>query len=222
MSMQEGIATDPVATAKIIKVPVTKGGKGSFLELDCNRVPDAVWNEIILQGAKVVLNRGMTKVTKETYPNAEELKVAAMAQAEKNLTAIYEGKIRIMGAKTDKVSGAVMTEARRLARQVVKDEMKKLGMKVSYVAASEITKAANALIAADQSFIAKAQANLEASAAMAFAEAAALGGIVKAIPVDEKKKAAVEAKKAEAKAQLSAMQAGKPQKRKPQETGINQ
>lgn len=209
-------ATASEAPPKIIKVPVSKGGKGVTLDLDCNKVPDAVWNEIILQGAKVVLGRGMTKITKELYPKEDELKAAALAQAEKNLAAVYEGKIRIMGAKSDKVSGAVMTEARRLARQVIKDNLKALGHKVSHYAASEITKAANALIAADASFVDKAKVNLEAAEEIAKAQAGALGGIVGAIPTDPKKIAEAEAKKAKKALPpdvLSATQAGKPAKR---------
>lgn len=198
----------------VLSVPVTKGK--SKLDIDTDRLPEIVFKEALIQGLKVILNRGGTKVNKEAYPDPEMLKVAAMEVAEKNLTAMYEGKIRIMGAKADKVSGAVMTEARRLARAVVKDELKKAGHKISYIAASEITKAANALIAADPSFVDKASANLEMLVAEGEAQAQALGGIISAVPIDEKKKAAAEAKKAAAKETLSAIQAGKPKKHKPE------
>lgn len=192
---------------KPIKVPVTKGK--STLDVLISKLPDAVYREILVQGCKVVLNRGMTKITKETYTNPEELKAAAMAQAEKTLQAMYDGKIRIMGAKADKVSGAVMTEARRLARNLIKDQLKADGVKISYVEASEITKAANALIAADPNIIKTAEESLKAREAKAEGIRSALKGIVSAVPQSEKKKAKAEAEKAKAKETLSKTQAGK-------------
>jgi hypothetical protein len=192
---------------KAFKVPVTKG-KGT-LDVYLSKLPDAVYREMCLQGLKVLLNRGMTKITKETYPNPEELKAAAMAQAEKTVQACYEGKIRIMGAKADKVSGAVMTEARRLARNLVKDELKKSGVKISYVEASEITKAANALIAADPSIVKSAEESLKAREEKAAGMRTALAGIITAVPQSEKKKQKIEAEKAKAKETLSKTQAGK-------------
>lgn len=220
---QDAPMANPVPASKIVKVPVPKAGKGVILEADCNKFPDQVWNEIIVQGLKVVLGRGMTKITKELYPKPEELQAAALKKAQDNLAAMYEGKIRIMGAKTDKVSGTLMTEARRLARQVVKDELKKAGYKVSHYAASEITKAANALIAADDSFVTKAKANMEALASMEIAQASALGGIVSAIPTDPKKIADAEAKKAKKALPgdiLSAAKAGQVKKRPQTETAV--
>ena len=59
-----------------------------------------------------------------------------------------------------------MTEARRLAKEVVKNEIRAAGMKISFVEASVITKAANELIAADPSFIENAKANIEARSAV--------------------------------------------------------
>src|SRR3546814_3687824 len=76
---------------------------------------------------------------------------------------MYEGKVKITGAaKVKKASGAVMTEAMRLARNLVKDAMKANKIKISTVKASEITKAAKALIEADASILATAESNLKA------------------------------------------------------------
>lgn len=206
-SANETIGEEPKAAKSLIKVPVTKG-KG-FIEVDTDRLPDAVYREAMLQGLKVIANRGMTKITKETYPNPEELKTAAMAQGEKTLQAMYDGKIRIMGAKADKVSGVVMTEARRLARNLVKDQLKKDGVKISYVEASEITKAANALIAADPAIIKAAEESLKVREEKAEGIRASLSSIVKAVPQSEKKIAKIAAEKAKAKETLSKTQAGK-------------
>lgn len=195
----------------LLQVPITKG-KGT-IEVDTEKLPDAVYAEALAQGLKVIYNRGMSKITKETYPNPDEMKAAAMAKAAETHEAAKAGKIRIMGAKVNKASGAVMTEARRLARNLVKDEMKRQGIKVSYVEASEITKAANALLAAQPELIEQAKEAIKEREAKAEATKEALAGITLAIPVSEKKKAKAEAEKAKAK-QLSAAKAGKTEPRK--------
>lgn len=191
----------------VLKVPVTKG-KG-FIEIDTEALPDAVFAEAMLQGLKVILNRGMSKISVTGLEGEalEAAKAAAMAKAEDNKAAMLAGKIRIMGAKADKVSGAVMTEARRLARNLVKDQLKRLGEKVSHYAAKDITLAANALIAADPTILEKAKASLEERSAVKVAID------VTAIPTDPKKIEAIEKKKA--KDQLSAAKAGKTKKSKP-------
>jgi len=193
----------------ILQVPVTKAGKTAFIELDTETMPEGVWAEIILQGAKVLLNRGASKITKETYPDETERQAEAMKAAEKQLEDMVAGKIKLTGTKkaSAKTSGKVMTEARRLAREVVKDLMKANGIKISHVKASEITSVANDLIAQDPTFIEKAEANLAAREAIPTTAI----NIKDLIKVDPKLVAADEVKKAKAKANapLSAKQAGK-------------
>lgn len=202
----------------ILKVPVVKGK--STLDIETDELPAEVYKEALLQGLKVILNRGMTKITKAEYPKEEELKAAAMEKAAKTLEDMKAGKIRILGTKAEKTSGAVMTEARRIAKGIIKDTMKAKGIKVSYVEASEITKAANALIAANPALIDQAKEAIAKRDEEAKAVAASLESIVTTSMISEKKKAKVEKDKAEAKAAaanvLSATQAGKTEKVKPQ------
>lgn len=195
-----------------LQVPVSKG-KG-VVEFDTETLPDAVFREAMIQGLKVLLNRGMTKIVKGGYASEDAYHEAAMAKAQENAANINAGKIRIMGAKADKASGKAMVEARRIARAMVKDELKKAGVKVSYIEASEITKAANALIAADPTILEKAKAAIAEREAEASQLGSALTDIAKAIPVSEKRKAKAEAEQAKAKA-LSAAQAGKTKPSKP-------
>lgn len=195
----------------IFKVPVVKGK--DTMDVDTDELPEAVFREIVAQGLKVLLNRGTTKITKTQYPNADELKTAAMAKAAEQLQAMKDGKIRIMGTKADKASGAVMTEARRIARNLVKDEMKRQKIKVSYVDAKDITAAANALIAANPDIVEQAKATLAERDAKAAAMSEALSGIAKAVQINPKKQAKAEEEKAKAKEQLSKTQAGKVQVR---------
>jgi hypothetical protein len=188
------------AEATILKVPVVKGK--SYLEVSPNDLPEHVYREVILQGLKVLLNRGQTKITKGAYPDAEDLKAAAMEAAETTLQNMYDGKIRVTGgAKSDKIPREVMTEARRIARNLVKEELKKAGVKVSYVESSEITKAANALLATDPTIIAEAQEEVEKRAKKK------VKIDIGTIPLSEKRMKAAEAKRADKT--VSAAKAGK-------------
>lgn len=194
----------------VISVPVTKGKAPIEVELDS--LPEDVYREAMIQGMKVLLNRGMSKITKETYPNEEELKTAAMAKATENLEACKEGKIRFTGStKAKGISGVVKTEAMRLARNIVKDEIKKAGGKISHYSASDITAAAKELLDASPELIEQAKANL------AEREKVPVKINISAIPVDPRRVKAAEDKAAKAKAskgQLSAKQAGMTAKRK--------
>jgi hypothetical protein len=189
----------------IMSVPITKGK--TTLDIDTETLPEDVYREVILQGLKVLMNRGTSKITKEFYPDSEEMKAAAVKTAEAQIEALKTGKIKFSGSsKVKKASGAVMTEARRLARNMVKDAMKEAGYKISHVEASEITKAANALLEADPSLVETAKANLEERAKKPMA--IDIKSLVKESP---KLVAKAEEKKAKAKASapLSAKQAGK-------------
>jgi hypothetical protein len=55
----------------------------------------------------------------------------------------------------------IMTEVRRMARNAVKDELKRQGIKLSGVEASAITKAANYLIKVNPKLIAAAKRDLK-------------------------------------------------------------
>ena len=167
------------------------------------KLPEHVYREIVAQGWKVVLNRGMTKITKEAYPDPEELRAKALEVAEANLAAMYAGKIRITGSKTEsgKVPREVMTEARRIARSLVKETLKAAGRKVSYVASAEITKAANALIATEAWILEQAYKEVEDRSAKR------VKIDIESIPEDAKRVKAAEAKRADKV--LSAQKAGK-------------
>ena len=187
----------------ILQIPITKA-KG-FIAIDTETTPDDSFKEALFQGYKVLLNRGASKITKASTKDEEELKTLAMEMAQKQLELINASKIKFTGVgKEKKLSGAVNTEAMRLARNLVKDEMKKAGIKISHVEASEITKAAKEVLASENgaSIIEMAKANLEERSKVPVAST-----IISGIKISEKKVKAAEAKKA--KDQLSAKQAGK-------------
>lgn len=200
-----GEASDAATPSTLVSV-VLKNSAGT-IEVDTARLPDDVYREALMQGLKVIAERNMSKLTKEAYPDENDRKAAIKAKAEANVQDMYDGKTKITGAaKVKKASGAVMTEAMRLARNLVKDAMKANKIKISTVKASEITKAAKALLDADPSILKTAEENL------AQREATPLKiDITKLIKPDAELVAKDEAKKAEAKANkpLSAKQAGK-------------
>jgi hypothetical protein len=200
----EDIAVD--ATPSTIVTIALKNAAGN-VDVDTAKLPDDVYREALMQGLKVIAERGMSKLTKEAYPDETERKQAINAKATANVQDMYEGKVKITGAaKVKKASGAVMTEAMRLARNLVKDAMKANKIKISTVKASEITKAAKMLIDSDSSILTTAEENLKQREATPIK--IDIASLIKADPALVAKD---EAKKAEAKANkpLSAKQAGK-------------
>jgi ribosomal protein S24E len=198
------------STDIIVPVAKAKGGFITVTKEDIDAMPGVSYQEVLMQGFKAVFGRGQTKITADTYPDEEERKAAAMAIAEKNWEACKKGEIRITGGKAKKTGqGAYMTEARRLARQAVKDAIKADGGKISHYEASEITKAANALIEEYPSYLEQATKNVDERKAKPVAS-----GIMSLISISDKKVKAAEAKKAKS-GQLSAKQAGLTAKPRP-------
>lgn len=197
-----------VAPSTKIMVPIVKGK--ADIEIDTSTIPDDVYQEIVLQGLKVILNRGMSKITTTglSGQQLEDAKAAAMAKASENVQAVKDSKIKFAGkSKTaSKASGAEMTEARRIARNLVKDSMKEQKLKISHYKASAITEAANELIKADPSILVQAAANLVERATKPIA--INIGEIIKEDPAMVAKAEAAAAAKKSAKP-LSAKQAGK-------------
>ncbi len=151
-----------------IKVKITKGG-GQEMEVNTADLPDPVYRAALAIGLKDLLNRGMSKIASSKNLSEDDktkAQAAAMAQAEKNLANLKDGKLpRMVGVKTGdgKVPGVVMTEARRLAKNLIKDEIKKAGGKISHYEAKDITSAANALLETDEGkdLLVQAQKNVD-------------------------------------------------------------
>lgn len=184
----------------MLQVPVVKG-KAS-VEIDTDKIPQDVYEYALLLGLKTLVNRGMSKVTKSAHPDEAELKAKAMEIAEKQVQDILAGKVRMTGASKSKVSGAVKTEAMRIARNLVKDELKRAKIKISHVDAKDITAAAKALVESDPDIIAKAEAAVKER------ESTPIKIDIKSIAkVNPAKKAKDDAEKADKP--LSAKQAGK-------------
>lgn len=206
--------------SEIFKVPVTKAKTTIDVEVSPETIPDHVYKAVFAEGLKVFVNKGMAKIKVKDLSEADaaSAQAAAIAQAEKNVQAMHDGTIKLGRAKAadGKVSGKVKTEAMRIARALVKEELKRMKKKVSHYEAKDISAAAAALIEANPVIIAKAKAAIEAQEA----EAANVGSTIdiSSIAISPTKIRAAEAKKAAGKTTLSATQAGKPAKRKKGET----
>jgi hypothetical protein len=199
-------SADLAATPSTIVTIALKNAAGN-VEVDTAKLPDDVYREALMQGLKVIAERGMSKITKANIPDEETRRAEIKAKAEANVQDMYDGKVKITGAKTvKKASGAVMTEAMRLARNLIKDAMKANKIKISTVKASEITKAAKAYIESNPSIIATAEKNLQERE-----QTPMTIDIKSLIHVDPELVAKAEAKAAKAKADkpLSKTQAGR-------------
>jgi hypothetical protein len=123
--------------------------------------------QALVEGFQKLCVKGMAGLTKEKYPDPEELQAVAKAKAEANLADLYAGKISVRGAaKADKVPREVMTAARNIARKMVRELLKRRGVKVTQVKSSDITKAANLMLASNPEIIDKArkeQAEIESA-----------------------------------------------------------
>jgi hypothetical protein len=214
----------------VLNIPVVKaGGKTIAIDTDTD-LDDRMFKLALEEGLKVLINAKMSKITAQSKLEGAELEAsqaAAMEIAEKNLAAIKAGEFKKGGrgasASSTKIPREVMTEARRLAKEVIKNEIRAAGMKISHVEPRDITAAANNLLETDPSYIEQAKANIEArnvvapvatdnpeAKAAAAAKLASLGFAGES----EKKLKEAEERKVKSKAVLSATQAGKAAPRK--------
>ncbi len=199
------------AASSIIKVRIIKV-KDATVDVDLDALPIEVYKEMLRLGAETYINKvGMSKIgaglTKLEGTELTKAQNAVVAQAQKNVTDMLAGKIKIAGEKSaTKVSGAVNTEAMRLAKNIVKDWMKQTGRKISHTPASEITAGAKEVLSAMPELYVTAEENLKKRAETPI-KGIDLSSIVKEDPKLVAK--ANEAKAAKKKgAPLSAKQAG--------------
>ena len=139
-----------VVTARIKKACIAKGEQ-SWVEIDIDALPLDEYNIILQLGLEARLNStGFSKVEKAKDQEGIEV---AMEVAAKNVEKLYKGELRApiglagMKKKTKTVSDkSVAAEARRLAKEEIKDCIRAAGEKVSHYLPKDITKAANDLL----------------------------------------------------------------------------
>lgn len=198
----------------IVQVPITKSG--GLIELDTDKIPTEVYEAALLEGLKSLANKGMSKITTKGLEGDDlaKAKAAAQTKGEANRDAIMDGSIKLPGRKAkSKVPGEVMTEARRLAKNLIKDEMKKAGIRLKDVDAKDITKAANALLDGNAELIAEARENVEARKASKQTGKISLASVLPDFDTLVAKGKEAKAQQVERGKQLSAKQAGMTAKR---------
>lgn len=150
-------------TSKILQIPLK--GKCGTVAVDPDRITDdAIYEYIFAVGLETVINKvGMSKkaagITKLTGAAHESAVADVRKQAEDNVKAIYAGTIKRPGVSS-KRSGAVQTEAMRLARGVVKQLLREEGYKTGAIDAKDLTAYAKEVLATNPELYKKAEANL--------------------------------------------------------------
>ena len=197
--------TQEAAPSTILTVTVSKGRSGE-LDIDTGKCAEYIYINMLKEGGKVHVNKGMSGIKKENFKTVGEFQAAVMAKARENLQAMYDGTMVIRGSKSKgtKVAPEVMKLAREFARTIVKQEAKKKGFRVSLIKSSVITKHANALLQLRPELIQKAKDQIEAETAETEAQGYDYGSDFVEDP-ELKAKAA----RAKADKQLSAAKAGK-------------
>lgn len=198
---------------KVLQIPISKAGRGETLSVDTDELKDLdedMYIMLLEEGLKTVLNSKMSKQilapSKLEGEALEKNKEAALAQASKNLADLKAGTVKKRAsAKASAVPRAVLAEAKRLAKEVVKNGIRANGMKISHVEPKDITAMANELVASDPSYIEQATINVAERAEVK--PTVDIKTFIKESPRLIKK--AADAKETK-KSQLSATQAGKP------------
>lgn len=185
-------------------IKVTKAKQA--LEVVWEELPDAIKLRIIEEGLGKLLNAATAKVTAKSSESPESMASQALGLAQKKLDSLKKGELRAKVSRDGKVSGVVMTEARRLAKNIIKQQIKAANKKILDYEAKAITEAANVYLTNHPELVAAAQASIDAAKGLA----TQAGVDVSAIPVSEAKKAKRIAKNAEARAATAAKDAGKP------------
>lgn len=203
---QEPDATaSPAAEPLVFHIRVTKAKQD--LDVDFRSLPPEVQHYIVEQGLSKLLNGATSKWTAASEPDEAKRAANSYAEAQKKLDSLKAGKTGARASKSDaKVSAQVLTEARRLAKAVIKAQIKANKEKISDYKPKVITEAANAYLSAHAELLDQAKANIAQAEKLAEAASVDVAGIPKDPELIKKR----EAKNAAAKAETEAKNAGKP------------
>lgn len=204
--------------SNFVEVMITKAKRAIKVNMGSEFISNEMFDEIIYRGLSDILNSGMSKIlTKDLEGDAlTGAQDAAFAKAAENLKALEAGEIKPKGSRgkstAKKLPAEVKQEALRLAKALVKDQIKADGEKISHYKASDITKWAKQILEADDSLYETAKRELEARKATPVK--ISLAGLKPDEKLVKKAEEAKAKKKAEKKTQLSATQAGIPVRKK--------
>lgn len=136
-------------------------GKGITLSVDWDKMPDNAKQHLIYIGARNVLMDSHAGIS----TNEPDYAAKAQAVAEKKLTALMAGEVRVQSTRE---GDPVKAEAIRIATDRIKAALRKAGRKVSDVDTKALRVKAGELVARDESImIMAAQRVAEAKAVTA-------------------------------------------------------
>lgn len=168
-----------------LSIPITKA-KGQSIEVDPSELSDDVYQYILTEGLKVVLNARMAKVGAVTKLEGKDLaaaQAAAMKIANENLADLKAGNIKhSRGKAKSTIPAAVRAEAMRLAKTAIKDYVRSIGEKPSHYSEKAYTAKAKEYVENDPSYLTQAVQNIEARKAVPTSvkfDLADLGPVVK-------------------------------------------
>ena len=160
--------TDKSEAAPVTLKVKLKGGAGEVDVVPSRIVDEEVYTFIFQAGLDALINKiGMSKIaaglTKLEGEEKTKRSAEVIEQALKTIQAMYDGDLK--GAKaTSKRTGAVQTEAMRLAKALVKQTLKDNGYKISAFDAKELTAFAKDVLKDNPDLYNTAEANLKARA----------------------------------------------------------
>ncbi len=215
VTVETGGAEAPPAPDFIASIAL-KGEAGS-IEINFSALPDQTYQALLIAGAETFLNKAngaaksLAGITKLEGKELEDRKKAVLAAAEQTASQLREGIVP--GAKKAKASGAVSTEAIRLAKNMVKDLIRNSGQKIGAYSPKELTAAAKTVLERNPALIQLAEKNLaeratEAKGTSALNLKGLFGAKAESDEVKAKPKAPPKRKDGKDKAPLSAKQAG--------------
>lgn len=189
------------------------------IELNCSNLEDEPYVALLAAGAEAIFRKanGMPKliagITKAEGKDLEDRKAKIAEAAGKTLQQLQDGQVP--GKRAVKASGAVNTEAMRLAKAMVKDLIRNSGQKIGAYSAKEITAAAKLVLERTPHLLKLAEQNLakradEAKGTKGLDLKGLFGAKAESDEVKAKPKVPPKgkAKKGEDKPPLSAKQAG--------------
>ena len=212
IDLPEADAPETAPTKQVVHVPISKAK--TTLEVSIEDIPAEDWAEVILQGLKVVLNRGASKVTKAAHKgDVEAMKTDALRVANKQLEMLYAGEIKksAPGKASTKTPYKVRLEAMRLAKVFVNEELKRQGLKPAHYETKDKTAMAAAYLETEAAKTTWARAEKNVADREAPVASDEVTSLFKTLKVSDKlvKKAADKAAKDKAGKPMSKTQAGK-------------
>ncbi len=192
-------------------------GEAGAIEINFSALPDATYQALLIAGAEAFLNKAngaaksLAGITKLEGTELETRKKEVLEAAQKTHQQLVDGIVP--GAKKAKASGAVSTEAMRLAKAMVKDLIRNSGQKIGAYSAKELTAAAKVVLERNPHLTQLAEKNLaerasDAKGSKALDLKGLFGAKADSDEVKAKPKAPPKRKEKGEKAPLSAKQAG--------------